>query len=68
MEDLQEEEEAGRSGQVGTVIITVAKAALMWETKQRCEWKHGGYQDLSSGATWKNEQQQNQLEQHGTQR
>lgn len=43
MEDLQGEEEAGRSGQVGTVIITVAKAALMWETKQRCEWKHGGY-------------------------
>lgn len=34
---LEGEEEAGRSGRVGSVIITAAKAALMWETQQRCE-------------------------------
>lgn len=31
-ERLEREEEAGWSGQVGSVIITAAKAALMWET------------------------------------
>lgn len=31
---LEGEEEAGWSGQVGSVIITAAKAAVMWETKQ----------------------------------
>lgn len=45
---LEGEEEAGWSGQVGSVIITAAKAVLMWETKQRCEWKHGGSQQLQT--------------------
>ena len=40
---LEEEEEASWSGQVSSVIITTAKAPQMWETKQRCERKHGKY-------------------------
>lgn len=33
------EEEADWLGRVGSVIITAATAALMWETKHGCGWK-----------------------------
>lgn len=57
---LEGEEEAGRSGRVGSVIITAAKAALMWETQQRCEWRHGGERPDTPSPAREREQHQNQ--------